>query len=101
MGGAEREPTAPGRPGVVALLGDIDPRTVSSCGRQPGIQRVDLAGGGRETIPSGHFCGRPLTVHADRYLVLDADRVGRLGFPGTRPDGLRLLDLRSPAGAGG
>jgi hypothetical protein len=71
---------------------------VSSCGRRPTIQRLDLARGRRQTVPSGAFCGRPLTVHADRYLILDADRVGRLGYPRTSPDGLRVLDLRKPGG---
>lgn len=74
---------------------------VSSCGRNPAIQRVELAGAGRDTVSSGRFCGTPLAVHADRYLVLDARRVGKLGYPGTRPEGLRLLDLTNPAGGTG
>jgi hypothetical protein len=72
---------------------------VSECGARPGILRVELARGRRTSAPSGDFCGPPLAVHADRFLVLNAARVDRLGFRGYRSEELRLLDLRRP-GAG-
>lgn len=72
---------------------------VSACGATPSIVRVDLARGRRTSVPSGDFCGSPLAVHAKRLLVLNAARVDRWGYQGTRSEGLRLLDLRSP-GAG-
>ena len=70
---------------------------VSGCGRKPAIQRLHLTRGERAPVPSGNLCGRPLAAHNDRYLVLDASRVDRLGYP-VRPDGMRLLDLRNPGG---
>jgi hypothetical protein len=71
----------------------------SACGTRPGILRVELARGRRTSLPSGGFCGSPLAVHADRFLLLNAARVDRAGYRGWRSEGLRLLDLRRP-GAG-
>ena len=72
---------------------------VSACGARPGILRVELARGRRTSVPSGEFCGSPLAVHADRFLMLNAARVDRLGYRGWRSEDLRLIDLRRP-GAG-
>jgi hypothetical protein len=72
---------------------------VSACGARPGILRTDLAGAGRRMMLSGDFCGTPLALHANRFLLLAASRVTRLGFPSFREEGLRLLDLERP-GAG-
>jgi hypothetical protein len=72
---------------------------VSACGARPGILRVELVRGRRTSVASGDFCGPPLAVHGDRFLLLNAARVDRLGFRGYRSEGLRLLDLRHP-GAG-
>jgi hypothetical protein len=68
---------------------------VSSCGRRPAIQRLDLARNRRQTLPSGRFCGRPLAVHRDRSLVLAATPVDRRGYP-AGPPRLRLIDLEDP-----
>jgi hypothetical protein len=71
---------------------------VSTCGRRPAIRRLDLARHRRRTLPSGRFCGRPLAVHRDRFLVLSAAPVGRHGLPRGRLR-LRLIDLED-AGSG-
>jgi hypothetical protein len=68
---------------------------VSSCGRRPAIQRVDLAQNRQQTLPSGRFCGRPLAVHRDRFLVLAATPVDKRGLPAAQPR-LRLIDLEDP-----
>jgi hypothetical protein len=83
---------------LMDLAVDADRRLVylSSCGVRPTIERLHLADGRRDTISSGNVCGRPMAGHADRYLVLDATEVGRLGYSRSSPDGLRLLDLRKP-----
>jgi hypothetical protein len=72
---------------------------VSTCGSRPGILRVKLGRGRRTSVQSGDFCGPPLAVHADRFLVFNAARVDRSGYRGFRSESLRLLDLRR-AGAG-
>jgi hypothetical protein len=72
---------------------------VSACGARPGIRRVELARERRTLLPSGDFCGPPLAVHDDRFLVFNAARVDRAGYRGFRSESLRLLDLRRP-GAG-
>jgi hypothetical protein len=75
----------------------VDPRSrrayVSSCGRRPAVQRLDVDRGTPETVRTGAICGRPLAVYRDRFLVLDAWRVSRLGYPMFRPAGLGILDL--------
>ena len=80
----------------------VDPRSrrayLSSCGRRPAVQRLDLDRGTPETVQTGAICGRPLAVYRDRFLVLDASRVTRLGYAMTRPAGLRILDLDRPGG---
>jgi hypothetical protein len=68
---------------------------VSTCGRRPAIERVDLARNRQRTLPSGRFCGRPLAVHRDRFLVLAATPVDKRGFPAAPPR-LRLIDLEDP-----
>jgi hypothetical protein len=68
---------------------------VSSCGRRPAIQRLDLARNRQQTLPSGRVCGQPLAVHRDRFLVLAATRVDKHGYPAGRPR-LRLIDLEDP-----
>jgi hypothetical protein len=68
---------------------------VSTCGRRPAIERVDLARNRQRTLPSGRFCGRPLAVHRDRLLVLAATPVDKRGFPAAPPR-LRLIDLEDP-----
>jgi hypothetical protein len=68
---------------------------VSSCGRRPAIQRVDLARNRQQTLPSGRFCGRSLAVHRDRFLVLAATPVDKRGLPAAQPR-LRLIDLEDP-----
>jgi hypothetical protein len=78
-----------------ALSDARSPVYVSSCGRRPAIQRVDLARNRQRTLPSGRFCGRPLTVHRDRFLVLAAAQVDKRGFPARQPR-LRLIDLENP-----
>jgi hypothetical protein len=72
---------------------------VSACGTRPGILRVELARGRQTSVPSGDFCGPPLAVHDDRFLVFNAARVDRSGYRGFRSEALHLLDLRRP-GAG-
>jgi hypothetical protein len=67
---------------------------VSACGARPAIIRLELRRGRQTSVPSGDFCGYPLAHYADRFLVLDAERVDRWGYPSTRSAGLRLLDLR-------
>jgi hypothetical protein len=71
---------------------------VSSCGRRPAIHRLDLARGGLRVLPSGRFCGEPLAVYGDRFLVLAAAHVDEAGVAGDI-EGLRLVDLEHP-GAG-
>jgi hypothetical protein len=68
---------------------------VSSCGRRPAIQRLDLARDRRQALPSGRFCGRPLAVHRDRFLVLAATPVDKRGYPAGQQR-LRLIDLEDP-----
>ena len=72
---------------------------VSGCGRRPIIERLDLARNRQEILRSGPFCGRPLAVHGDRSLLIDAIPVSNLGYPRTTPPQLRLFDLERP-GAG-
>jgi hypothetical protein len=70
---------------------------VSSCGRRPAIQRLNLARNRQKTLPSGRFCGRPLAVHRDRFLVLSATPVSKQGYPRPRAaPRLRLIDLEHP-----
>ena len=71
----------------------------SSCGRRPVIERLDLGRGRRETLRSGRFCGRPLAVEGDRFLLVDATPVSRRGYPRSQQPHLRLFDLERP-GAG-
>jgi hypothetical protein len=78
-----------------ALSGARSLLYVSSCGRRPAIQRVDLARNRQQTLPSGRFCGRPLAVHRDRFLVLAATPVDRRGVPAAQPR-MRLIDLEDP-----
>jgi hypothetical protein len=72
---------------------------VSACDARPGILRVELGRGRRKSVDSGDFCGPPLAVHADRFLLFNAARVDRSGWRGFRSEELRLLDFRRP-GAG-
>jgi len=94
-----------GRLGLKGDLGhlmdfEIDARRrllyVSACGSRPSILRVGLARGRRTPVPSGDFCGPPLAVHADRFLLFNAARVDRSGYRGFRSEALHLLDLRRP-----
>jgi hypothetical protein len=71
---------------------------LSSCGRRPVIQRLDLARDRLETLPSGRYCGAPLAVGAG-FLVLAGARVDSAGYTAGGPAGLRLIDLARP-GAG-
>jgi hypothetical protein len=66
---------------------------ISACARRPTIQHFDLERGRRGTVPSGTFCGRPLAVYRDRFLILAAARVRKSGYPSTITEELRLLDL--------
>jgi hypothetical protein len=66
---------------------------VSACARRPTIQRFDLERGRRASVPSGSFCGRPLAIYGDRFLFLAALCVSRSGYPTTRTEELRLVDL--------
>ena len=70
---------------------------VSSCGRRPAIHRLDLERGGLRVLPSGGFCGEPLAVYGDRFLVLAAAHVDEAGVAGDI-EGLRLVDLEHPGG---
>jgi hypothetical protein len=81
-----------------ALDADRSLLYVSSCGKRPAIHRLDLTAGGLRVLPSGRFCGEPLAVQGDRFLILAAARVNEAGVPGL-PEGLRLLDFQHP-GAG-
>jgi hypothetical protein len=65
----------------------------SLCGRRPTINRLDLARDRQERFRSGSFCGRPLAVHDDRFVLLDATPVSRRGYPRTVESELRLFDL--------
>jgi hypothetical protein len=80
----------------LAVDGDRSLVYTSTCGRRPAIQRVDLARSRSDALPSGPFCGNPLAVHGDRFLVLAASRVGKRGYPSLRPQRLRLIDLDDP-----
>jgi hypothetical protein len=80
-----------------AVDGARPPLYISSCGRRPAIQRLDLARNRRQTLPSGRFCGWPLAVHRDRFLVLSAKPVDERGYPRPREQPrLRLIDLDDP-----
>ncbi|HUR87413.1 MAG TPA: hypothetical protein VMY78_18940 [Solirubrobacteraceae bacterium] len=68
---------------------------VSSCGRRPAIERLDLAGAVRDRLPSGRFCGMPLATGA-RVLVLAATRVDRSGLAAAGGRTLRIIDLARP-----
>jgi hypothetical protein len=68
---------------------------ISSCGERPAIQRLDLEDMRVTDGPSGPFCGVPLAVYGDRYLVLAATRADEaVTEPPIGP--LRVLDLRHP-----
>jgi hypothetical protein len=69
---------------------------VSSCGGRPAIQRLDLADMRVTDVPSGPFCGAPLAVDEDRYLILATSRVDEVGIQPEVPTELRVLDLRHP-----
>jgi hypothetical protein len=70
---------------------------ISSCGGRPAIRRLDLARNRWQSLPSGRFCGWPLAVHRDRFLVLSAKPVDKHGFPDPREQPrLRLIDLQAP-----
>jgi len=91
----------PVKPGDVHLMDFVldAPRGlayVSSCGNRPEIQRLDLAKMRVTEVPSGHFCGMPLAVYDDRFLIIGASRVNApdVTEPPTGP--LRVLDLRHP-----
>jgi hypothetical protein len=71
---------------------------VSSSGSRLAIHRLDLARGGLRVLPSGRFCGEPLAVDGDRFLVLAAAHVDDAGVAGD-VEGLRLVGLEHP-GAG-
>jgi hypothetical protein len=69
---------------------------VSSCGNRPTIQRLDLARMRVRKVASGGFCGLPLAVYGDRFLVLAASPVDAAGYPEAPVGRLRVLDLRRP-----
>jgi hypothetical protein len=70
---------------------------ISSCGRRPAIQRLNLARKRHRSLPSGRFCGWPLAVHRDRFLVLSAKPVDKRGYPRPREQPrLRIIDLKHP-----
>jgi len=69
---------------------------VSSCGKRPAIQRLDLGTMKVTAVPSGRFCGLPLAVYEDRFLVVAGSRVDEAGFPEAPVGPLRVLDLRHP-----
>jgi hypothetical protein len=78
-----------------ALDGSRSRLYVSSCGRRPAIQRVDLARNRQRSWPTGRFCGRPLAVHHHRFIVLAATPLDRRGLPAAEQQ-LRLIDLEDP-----
>jgi hypothetical protein len=69
---------------------------VSSCGNRPAIQRLDLARMRVTEVPSGRFCGMPLTVYEDRFLVIGAVPVDAPNIVEPPVGPLRVLDLRHP-----
>jgi hypothetical protein len=69
---------------------------VSSCGKRPAIQRLDLAKMRVTETSSGSFCGAPFAVYGDRYLVLATSRPDATGIQPEVPTELRVLNLRHP-----
>lgn len=69
---------------------------VSSCGERPAVQRLDLAEMRVTLVPSGRFCGLPLAVEEDRFLVMASSPVDEAGFPEAPVGPLRVVDLRHP-----
>jgi hypothetical protein len=67
---------------------------VSSCGKRPAIQRLDLASDRLEIMRSGRLCGAPFAVGAG-FLVLAGSLVDRRGYDGDNP-ALHLIDLADP-----
>lgn len=72
---------------------------VSSCGKRPALYRFDLGRNRRDTVAGGRFCGQPLAVHDDRFLVLIASRLNAAGYPAGPPRRMRLIDLEAPGSA--
>jgi hypothetical protein len=72
---------------------------VSSCGTRAALYRFDLERGRRETVAGARFCGHPLAVHDDRFLVLIASRLNNAGDPAGPPRRLRLVDLEADGSA--
>ena len=68
----------------------------SLCGRRPTLHRFDLARGGQKILRGGPFCGAPLAVHDDRFLLVDATPVDKDGYPRNVEPELRLYDLDHP-----
>jgi hypothetical protein len=68
----------------------------SLCDRRPTLHRFDLARGRQKVLPGGRFCGRPLAVHGDRFLLVDAAPVNKRGYTGNADPALRLYDLDRP-----
>jgi hypothetical protein len=68
----------------------------SLCDQRPTLHRFDLARDDQRTLPGGRFCGRPLAVHDDRFLLVDATPVNRRGYTGSVEPELRLYDRDRP-----
>jgi hypothetical protein len=91
----------PVKPGDVHLMDFVldAPRGlvyVSSCGKRPAIQRLDLAKMRVAAIPCGRYCGMPLAVYEDRFLVIGASPVDAPDIPEPPNGPLRVLDLGHP-----
>jgi hypothetical protein len=63
------------------------------CGDRPAIQRFEVSRDMLENIPGGSFCGMPVAVHADRFLVLLTSPKDRRAYPTGSPRRLTVVDL--------
>jgi hypothetical protein len=66
------------------------------CGERPAIQRFDLSLDRLEIIPGRGFCGMPIAVHEDRFLVLLRRPANLQSYPTGSPRRLALVDLEDP-----
>jgi hypothetical protein len=69
------------------------------CGRRPAIQRFDVSRNRLKDIRGRNFCGMPIAVHADRFLVLLVRGENKEGYPTGSPRRLTLVDLENPGSA--
>jgi hypothetical protein len=66
------------------------------CGERPAIQRFDVARDRLEIIPGRGFCGMPIAVDADRFLVVLRRPENPQDYPIGSPRRLALVDLEDP-----